>query len=184
MRYSKGAPPMLLVQKVSAVHALVEMERIIARYRNEVGLPHSTHEELRTVEVESWKSEIAELEKSINILETRLRHFSGEDISNLGVNELKQLERQLKIGMDRILSKKQDHVISEEINLLKNRETDLQEENLRLQQRVRTEKLLIFYESGAWRCYLHYSNATRAGYVCMKIVGKNAMLRSSGCLVE
>ncbi|KAK1566446.1 hypothetical protein Q3G72_000051 [Acer saccharum] len=114
------------------------MERIIARYRNEVGLPRSTHQELRTVEVESWKSEIAELEKSINILETRLRHFTGEDISNLGVNELKQLERQLKIGMDRILSKK---------------ETDLQEENLLLQQRVRTEKLLIFYESGAWSLF-------------------------------
>ncbi|KAI9177426.1 hypothetical protein LWI28_015091 [Acer negundo] len=115
-----------------------QMDRIIARYRNQVGLLHSTHEQLRTVE--SWKSEIEELEKSVNILEARLRHFNGEDISTLGVNELKQLERQLKIGVDRIRSKK-SRVISEQIKSLKRRGKDLQEENLRLQQRVQLQEL-------------------------------------------
>ncbi|KAK2662362.1 hypothetical protein Ddye_000936 [Dipteronia dyeriana] len=115
-----------------------EMDRIIARYRNEVGQLHSNHKRLRTVK--SWNSEIEELKKSINIMEARLRHFSGEDISTLGVKELKQLERQLKIGVDRIRSKKR-RVMSEQINSLKRRQKDLQEENLRLQQRVQLQEL-------------------------------------------
>ncbi|KAK3183157.1 hypothetical protein Dsin_030443 [Dipteronia sinensis] len=115
-----------------------EMDRIIARYRNEVGLLHSNHKQLRTEK--SWKSEIEELEKSINIMEARLRHFSGEDIATLGVKELKQLERQLKIGVNRIRSKKK-RVMTEQINSLKRRQKDLQEENLRLQQKVQLQEL-------------------------------------------
>ncbi|KAH7578564.1 hypothetical protein JRO89_XS01G0399300 [Xanthoceras sorbifolium] len=80
------------------------MDRIIARYRNEVGLLHSNHKRFRTLE--SWKSEIEELQKSIDIMEARLRHFCGEDISTMGIKELKQLERQLRVGVDRIRSKK------------------------------------------------------------------------------
>nr|GMD36033.1 MADS-box transcription factor 6-like isoform X2 [Ipomoea batatas] len=33
-------------------------------------------------------------------------HFAGEDISMLGMRELKQLERQIRIGVERIRSKK------------------------------------------------------------------------------
>lgn len=34
------------------------------------------------------------------------RHLAGEDLSKLGMRELKQLERQLKIGIERVHSKK------------------------------------------------------------------------------
>ncbi|KAL5862595.1 hypothetical protein ACOSQ3_000109 [Xanthoceras sorbifolium] len=115
-----------------------EMDRIIARYRNEVGLLHSNHKRFRTLE--SWKSEIEELQKSIDIMEARLRHFCGEDISTMGIKELKQLERQLRVGVDRIRSKKR-RIMSEQINSLKRRQKELQEENHRLQQMVKLQEI-------------------------------------------
>ncbi|CAK9183187.1 unnamed protein product [Ilex paraguariensis] len=51
---------------------------------------------------------------------TAARHYAGEDLSSLGMKDLKQLERQMRIGLERIRSKMR-RVISEQINLLKSR---------------------------------------------------------------
>ncbi|XP_015579361.1 truncated transcription factor CAULIFLOWER A [Ricinus communis] len=110
-----------------------EMDRTIARYRSEVGLLGST--DLRTRSLEYWRNEIEELKRTIDTMETRLKHFSGEDISVLGMKELKQLERHLKVGVERIRSKKR-RIISEHINSLKRKHKVLQEENNRLQKRL------------------------------------------------
>ncbi|KAF4361592.1 hypothetical protein F8388_007608 [Cannabis sativa] len=53
-----------------------------------------------------WKTEIEEMKRSTETLEGNLRNLAGEDLSNLGMKELRQLERQLKIGVERVRCKK------------------------------------------------------------------------------
>ncbi|XVF49593.1 hypothetical protein PTKIN_Ptkin04bG0025500 [Pterospermum kingtungense] len=91
---------------------LARMDRSIAKYRREVGLPDSNNPQFSTMEF--WRSEIEELKRSISTLEDHCRnsislHLSGEDILALGMRELKQLERQLKIGVERVRSRKVQH---------------------------------------------------------------------------
>ncbi|XP_011023983.1 PREDICTED: truncated transcription factor CAULIFLOWER D-like isoform X1 [Populus euphratica] len=115
-----------------------DMERSVARYRSEVGLPGTNDQRSRSMEF--WRCEIEELRRTINKTEAQLRHFTGEDIAKLGLKELKQLERQLKTGVERIRSKKK-RAISEHIKLLKSEQRALQEENARLQKRVKLHEL-------------------------------------------
>ncbi|XP_059443179.1 MADS-box transcription factor 23-like isoform X2 [Corylus avellana] len=110
-----------------------DMHRTIGRFRDERGLPQSSDQRSRSMEF--WRTEIEELKRSIDILETRLKHLAGEDISMLGMKELKQVERQIKIGVERIRSKKR-RIISEHSNLMKRKHRALQEENSRLQKRL------------------------------------------------
>ncbi|KAL7161865.1 hypothetical protein ACSBR2_042358 [Camellia fascicularis] len=46
-----------------------------------------------------------ELKSTIETLEARQKHFAGEDLSMLGMKELKQIERQLRNGVERVRSK-------------------------------------------------------------------------------
>ncbi|KAG6686199.1 hypothetical protein I3842_11G005600 [Carya illinoinensis] len=115
-----------------------DMNRTIARYRREVGFPLSSDQ--RSVSMEFWKTEIEELKRSANLLETRLKHLAGEDLSMLGMKELKQIERQIKTGVERIRSRKR-RIMSENIKLLKIKQKALQEENSRLQKRVKLHEL-------------------------------------------
>ncbi|XVF08681.1 hypothetical protein REPUB_Repub07fG0024300 [Reevesia pubescens] len=110
-----------------------DMDRTISKYRREVGLPDSNNPQLRTMEF--WRSEVEELKRSINTLEARLKHLSGEDILALGIRDLKQLERQLKTGVERVRSRKR-RIVSDHATLLKRRHKQLQEENARLQRRL------------------------------------------------
>ncbi|XP_021286836.1 MADS-box transcription factor 23-like [Herrania umbratica] len=110
-----------------------DMDRSIGKYRSAVGLPDSSNPQFRTMEF--WRSEIEELKRSINTLETRLTHLSGEDILSLGMRDLKQLERQLKIGAERVRSRKR-RIVSDHATLLKRRHKELHEENTRLQKRL------------------------------------------------
>ncbi|KAA8540671.1 hypothetical protein F0562_024410 [Nyssa sinensis] len=110
-----------------------DMGRTIARYRNEVGLSQSNNQGFRTMEI--LRTEIDDLKRTIDNLEERHKHFAGENLSMLDMKELKQLERQLRIGVERIRSRKR-RVVSEHINLLKRRHRALQEENTHLQKRL------------------------------------------------
>ncbi|WOH05186.1 hypothetical protein DCAR_0624600 [Daucus carota subsp. sativus] len=96
-----------------------EMDRTIGRYRSEVGLYQPNNEGFRTMEI--WRNEIDELKRTIDNLEATHRHIAGEDLGMLGMKELKQLERQLRVGVERVRSKKQKQ---------------LQEENTRLQKKL------------------------------------------------
>ncbi|XP_022730039.1 truncated transcription factor CAULIFLOWER A-like isoform X2 [Durio zibethinus] len=109
------------------------MDKSIAKYKREVGLPDSNNPQFRTMEF--WRSEIEELKRSINTLDARLKHLSGEDILALGMRDLKQLERQLKIGVERIRSRK-SRIVSDQATLLKRRHKQLKEENTQLQKRL------------------------------------------------
>ncbi|KAF3645938.1 Gamma carbonic anhydrase like 1, CAL1 isoform 1, partial [Capsicum annuum] len=108
-----------------------DMERTILRYKNEVGLSNNSDQGLRAVEV--WKTKINDMRRTIDELEVRDKHLAGEDLSSLGMKELKQLERQLRIGAERIRSKKR-RIVSEHINWLKRRHKILHEENIHLQK--------------------------------------------------
>ncbi|XP_062169684.1 truncated transcription factor CAULIFLOWER A-like [Alnus glutinosa] len=110
-----------------------DMHRTIAKYRCERGLPQSIDQRCRSMEF--WRTEVEELKRTIDVLETRLKHLAGEDLSMLGMKELKQIERQIKIGVERIHSKKR-RIISEHSTLMKRKHRVLQEENSRLQKRL------------------------------------------------
>ncbi|XP_034906115.1 transcription factor CAULIFLOWER isoform X1 [Populus alba] len=109
------------------------MERTVARYRSEAGLsgPNGSH----TRSLEFWRCEIEELQKTVNEMEAQLRHCIGEDIEMLGMKELKQLERQLKTGVERVRAKKL-RIAAEHVNWLKGKQRSIQEENARLKKRL------------------------------------------------
>ncbi|RVX18104.1 MADS-box transcription factor 13 [Vitis vinifera] len=92
-----------------------DMDRSIARYRNEVGLMEfNNYQRSRTIE-----------ENNRHLGKQNISmHLAGEDLSTLGMKELKQLERQLKNGVERIRAKKR-RIISEHISLLKKRKVDV-----------------------------------------------------------
>ncbi|XP_012090674.1 truncated transcription factor CAULIFLOWER A isoform X1 [Jatropha curcas] len=115
-----------------------DMDRTIARYRSEVGLLGSNDQRSRSLEY--WRNEIEELKRTMDATETKIRHFCGEDISKLGMRELKQLERQLRTAIERIRSK-MSRIISEHMSLEKRKHKALQEENARLQKRVKIHEL-------------------------------------------
>ncbi|XP_030492926.2 agamous-like MADS-box protein AGL16 [Cannabis sativa] len=116
-------------------YASHDMDRSIVRYRSEMGLLGSTHNQ-RSTTIEFWRTEIEEMKRSTETLEGNLRNLAGEDLSNLGMKELRQLERQLKIGVERVRCKKR-RIVSEHINFLKRRRRALVEENTRLQKKVK-----------------------------------------------
>ncbi|KAK2975569.1 hypothetical protein RJ640_014056, partial [Escallonia rubra] len=93
-----------------------DMDRTIARYRSEIGLYDTNSQGFRTMEV--WRNEIEDLQRTVDTLEAKHKHLAGEDLALLGMKELKQLERQLRIGVERVRSKKR-RIISDHINLLK-----------------------------------------------------------------
>ncbi|CAA2978716.1 truncated transcription factor CAULIFLOWER A-like [Olea europaea subsp. europaea] len=115
-----------------------DMQRTIAKYRTQVGLTKSDDQGTRNME--NWRNEIDNLKKTIQDLEARDMHLAGENLSSLGMKDLKQLERQLRIGVERIRSKKR-RTIAEQINYLKRKQRDLQEENLHLQKKVKLYEL-------------------------------------------
>ncbi|KAF9606825.1 hypothetical protein IFM89_029282 [Coptis chinensis] len=82
-----------------------DIGRTIERYRSEVaGLPQPSDQSSRSVE--SWRTEIEELKKAIDEMEARNMHFAGDNLLSLDIKDLKQLERQLKTGVERIRARK------------------------------------------------------------------------------
>ncbi|XP_042001044.1 truncated transcription factor CAULIFLOWER A-like isoform X1 [Salvia splendens] len=115
-----------------------EIKRTITRYKIELGIAKTDEQGITSMEV--WRNEIEELSRTIEALEAREKHFAGENLSGLGMKELKQLERQLRVGVERIRSKKRQ-IIMEHINYLKKKHKDLQEENSNLQKKVKLHEL-------------------------------------------
>ncbi|KAI4341333.1 hypothetical protein MLD38_026067 [Melastoma candidum] len=118
-----------------------DMDRTISKYRDEVGLPDS-NEARASRSIEFWISEINELTRAAEELELKLKHLAGEELTMLGMKDLKQLERQLRTGIDRVRSKKR-RIIADHINQLKRNQRALQEENTLLKK---TARLHEFHE--------------------------------------
>uniref|UniRef100_A0A1D1XEZ7 Floral homeotic protein APETALA 1 n=1 Tax=Anthurium amnicola TaxID=1678845 RepID=A0A1D1XEZ7_9ARAE len=110
-----------------------DMDSIIARYRNVVGMAHLNSHGSRTAEY--WRAEIDNLKKLVDSLEARDKHLAGEELQSLGIREVKQLERQMRTGLERVLNRKKK-IISEHINQLKKKKREHQEKNTLLHQRL------------------------------------------------
>ncbi|XXG78469.1 hypothetical protein AAC387_Pa08g2408 [Persea americana] len=112
-----------------------DMERTISKYRSMAGVPELNVRHPRTT-IEFWRAELDNLRRSKDSLEARLKHLVGEDLISLNMKELKQLERQVKVGVERIRTRKRC-IISEHISLLKGKQRALQDENACLQRKVK-----------------------------------------------
>ncbi|XP_071699901.1 uncharacterized protein [Rutidosis leptorrhynchoides] len=77
------------------------------------------------------------------LIKSAPRLLLGEDILTLGMKELKQLERQLRIGVDRLRSKKW-RLLSEQVGVLKRNHKTLQEENSFLQKKGDADTIMMF----------------------------------------
>ncbi|XP_040367991.1 agamous-like MADS-box protein AGL11 isoform X2 [Rosa chinensis] len=119
-------------------YASHDINRTIAMYRSEIGLPQSSNPacstRIGTMELRRI-NETEELRRSIQKLEMRLKNLAGAELSMLGMQELKQLERQLKTGVQRIRSE-MTRITSENIRMLKKKHKAQQEENRLLQKRL------------------------------------------------
>ncbi|XP_030542275.2 truncated transcription factor CAULIFLOWER A-like [Rhodamnia argentea] len=116
-----------------------DMDRTIVKYRDELGLPQSSHNRGGQSN-EFWRAEIHELTRGIETMEAQIKHLSGEDLSTLGMKELRQLERQLKTSVERVYSKKR-RIVSEHVNQLKRNLRVLQEENTSLLKTVKYHEM-------------------------------------------
>ncbi|GER44027.1 MADS box transcription factor, partial [Striga asiatica] len=85
-----------------------DMNRTITRYKLEVGITKTDDQEISSMEV--WRNGIEEMKRTVEALEAKENHFAGENLSGLGLKELKQLERQLRDGVERIRSKKLNEI--------------------------------------------------------------------------
>ncbi|XP_026461001.1 MADS-box transcription factor 14-like isoform X1 [Papaver somniferum] len=111
------------------------IDRTIARYRSVAGLPESSSCTQRSRTAEFWRTEIDEMKKLADMLEARNKHICGEDLPLLDMKDLKQLERQIKTGVERVRSRKR-RLLAEHINMLKRKQKALQDENACLQKRL------------------------------------------------
>nr|GEV09902.1 MADS-box protein JOINTLESS [Tanacetum cinerariifolium] len=77
----------------------------------------------------------AKLSKEVSERTLQLRRLRGEELHNLGIEELHQLEKSLEAGLGRVVTKKGE-VIMREINRLQEQGVQLMEENSRLRQEM------------------------------------------------
>ncbi|XP_031475337.1 MADS-box transcription factor 6-like isoform X2 [Nymphaea colorata] len=112
---------------------LYQVTRTISRYRSSIGMAETQDQQVRRMEY--WKAEMQHLEKSSKSLEEAQRHLNGEDLLPLRMKELKKLERQLKIGAERVRSRKRKMIL-EHVNVLKTKQRALLDENGLLQTRL------------------------------------------------
>ncbi|PWA61371.1 MADS-box protein JOINTLESS [Artemisia annua] len=75
------------------------------------------------------------LSKEVSERTLQLRRLRGEELHNLGIEELHQLEKSLEAGLGRVVTKKGE-VIMSEINRLQEKGVQLMEENSRLRQEM------------------------------------------------
>ncbi|XP_038905492.1 MADS-box protein SVP-like isoform X1 [Benincasa hispida] len=96
-------------------------------------------------ELNNFSQPPSQLEKSAYVKLTEefaaktkeLRHMKGEELQGLGIEELKQLEKLLEIGLNRVIETK-DEKFLKEIGAVKEKEALLMEENQRLRNKIET----------------------------------------------
>ncbi|XP_022149232.1 MADS-box protein JOINTLESS-like [Momordica charantia] len=77
----------------------------------------------------------AELAEEFATKTNELRHMRGEELQGLGIEELKQLEKLLEIGLSRVVETK-DEKFLKEIGAIKEKEALLMKENQRLRNQM------------------------------------------------
>ncbi|KAM7279031.1 hypothetical protein ACFE04_006165 [Oxalis oulophora] len=114
-----------------------DIERILERYER------YTYAEQQQVcngavhlQQESWSMEYPKLKNRLEMLQSNLRHYAGEDLNPLGVRELQTLEQQIDVALKRIRSRK-NQLMHESISELQRKEKALQEQNRMLTNKLK-----------------------------------------------
>ncbi|XP_059067458.1 floral homeotic protein AGAMOUS-like [Cryptomeria japonica] len=122
--------------------------RTIERYKRNRGKelvsevsPYSNRENLincfpfQYVHVQYWKQEVRKLKQQVESLTNERRMLEGENISSLGIKELKQLEDFLERSVALVRSKKEE-LLMQEIDAIQQREQILLANNQYLQSKI------------------------------------------------
>ncbi|KMZ58123.1 MADS-box transcription factor AG [Zostera marina] len=111
-----------------------DFDTTISKYRSMGGLPDLNEIDARSVE--SLRNEVENLKKFAVSTEARLKQMCGEELASVGAREVKQLERHMRTGLQRIRVQKR-RLLTDHIRMLKKKHKDLQDENAFLQQRMK-----------------------------------------------
>ncbi|XP_057469981.1 agamous-like MADS-box protein AGL12 [Actinidia eriantha] len=111
------------------------MQGLVERYMNSTGGTQADHANVNEQKVLESKEEINMLKHEIEFLQKGLRYMPGGGIRTMTLDELHMLERHLEIWIYQIRSAKMD-IMSQEIELLKNKEGILKAANNYLQEQI------------------------------------------------
>ncbi|KAI6689203.1 hypothetical protein NL676_026031 [Syzygium grande] len=112
--------------------ASTSMNKVIERYgklKEEIDQPGNPMAELKY-----WQREAAMLRQQLQQLRENHRQMMGEELSGLGIKDLRNLENQLEISLRGVRTKK-DQVLMEEIQELNRKGNLLHQENLELHKK-------------------------------------------------
>ncbi|XP_073013929.1 MADS-box transcription factor 22 isoform X2 [Typha latifolia] len=81
------------------------------------------------------KGNCTSLSKQVAETSLQLRQMRGEELDGLSIEELQQLEKNIDVGLTRVLHRK-DEKLMEQINCLQQKGVELMEENVRLRNQI------------------------------------------------
>ncbi|KAI4367520.1 hypothetical protein MLD38_023250 [Melastoma candidum] len=115
-------------------YASTSMKSVIERY-NGLKQEHP-QEEPAAAEIQSLQKEAESLTGQLNCLQECHRNLMGEGLSQLSVEDLKQLEKLLEMSLKNIRTKK-DESYQDELRQLKQKVDDVERKNKELQKRLK-----------------------------------------------
>ncbi|KAG5014951.1 hypothetical protein AAZX31_08G063500 [Glycine max] len=109
------------------------METIIERFNKQ----NNNHHRLMdaTSAIKFWQGEAASLRQQLQHLQENHRQLMGEELSGLGINQLKHLENQLQMSLNNVRNKK-DHIFSDEIKELQQKGSLIRRQNEELHKKI------------------------------------------------
>ncbi|XP_028782162.1 MADS-box transcription factor 23-like isoform X2 [Neltuma alba] len=123
----------------SSTHKLYEygsssLKSIIERYNKRI---EEHHHPLMNADSEAkfWQREATVLRQELQQLQELHRQLMGEQLSGLGINEVKNLENQLEMSLKRVQIKR-DQILIDEIKELQQKGNQISQENVELYQRI------------------------------------------------
>ncbi|XP_028797903.1 MADS-box transcription factor 23-like isoform X1 [Neltuma alba] len=110
------------------------LKSIIERYTKQIEEHH--HPLMNTdSEAKFWQREATILKHELQHLQELHRQLMGEQLSGLGINEVKNLENQLEMSLKRVQIKR-DQILTDEIKELQQKGNHISQENVELYQRT------------------------------------------------
>ncbi|XP_028782129.1 MADS-box transcription factor 23-like isoform X2 [Neltuma alba] len=90
-------------------------------------------------EAKFWQREATVLRQQLQHLQELQRQLMGEQVSGLSINEVNNLENQLKMSLKRVQTKK-DQILTDEIKERRQKGNQISQENVELCQRIQVIK--------------------------------------------